>query len=145
MTDGIDNQSTQDSTSGENDTSTTNVLSTTADDVGAPEFDPGLMTQLEDWINTPDWKVSLGYIKGHASTLLTDEAERLLALIYDAQEDDETREIVAQHQQVQREARKQGIGAAYEVLLTQPAAIQVNTGNAEMDSLFVELRSLNTL
>ncbi len=105
-----------------------------------------LQPQLSEWITTPDWNASHAYLQVHADALLTDEAEAVLAVLARAQETDDARHTIADHQRLLHDARTDGIDAAYNALLRnrpQPPYDQL-TPDPEINALLRELSSIDT-
>lgn len=86
--------------------------------------------QVEAWIRTPDWDASREYLRAHPD-LLGDTAATALQMLYEAQDDDGPRQIIADHQRLQRDARERGIDAAYDAFLREQP--QQETSPSEAD------------
>ena len=98
-----------------------------AEITSAPEMidSDELQTLLVEWMETPDRATSQTYLQTHP-ILLTDEAERALALLDQLQPNERVRALIRGHQQLLKTSRQQGVTAAYS-LLHDPEALN-NTG-----------------
>jgi hypothetical protein len=76
-----------------------------------------LVSLLQDWLNTPDWNASRDFLAAHADELLTDDAEALLTLMSESEDEGDLQEILEDHASIIEDARQDGIDAAYEELL----------------------------
>lgn len=94
------------------------------DEAFAPESEEELAAErltelgdlLEDWFDTPDWDASRAFLAAHADQLLTDDAETVLSLLSDNEDDADTQEILEDHLILIQDAREVGIDAAYQAL-----------------------------
>jgi hypothetical protein len=78
-----------------------------------------LVSLLQDWLNTPDWNASRIFLAAHAAELLTDDAEALLTLMSESEDDHDLQEILEDHANIIEGARQDGVDAAYEEFLAE--------------------------
>jgi CHAT domain-containing protein/tetratricopeptide (TPR) repeat protein len=105
-----------------------------------PPIDTMLSDRVVEWVRAPDWDASRAYLTAHAGDLLSDDAERLLSVLHDGQPTEGARRAVADHQQLLRDARANGIESAYDAFLRSRA--DGITGDAELDQLLAEAARL---
>jgi tetratricopeptide (TPR) repeat protein len=87
-------------------------------DVGQPPewllVDEDALRAATDWINTPTWETSQGFLSANADRLLTKEGETALAELALATQDSP---LVSQHQAILQAVRQHGVDATYRPLL----------------------------
>lgn len=96
--------------------------------------------QVEEWIRQRDWESSREYLRAHPD-ILGDAGTRALDMLQRAQRSDENRQIVADHQRLQRDARERGIDAAYRDFLGEVARAHRPRGrplNREIERRLIE-------
>lgn len=96
--------------------------------------------QVEDWVRTPDWGASRDYLRVHPD-ILTETGAVALRMLYEAQDADGPRQVIADHQRLWDAARTHGIDVAYDTFLADLAQRERRQpGNAmiEMGRLLID-------
>jgi hypothetical protein len=78
-----------------------------------------LISLLQDWLNTPNWDASRAFLAAHADELLTADAEALLTLMSESEDDHDLQAVLEDHASIIEDARQDGIDAAYTEFLAE--------------------------